>query len=94
MAAGVISSFLTARPGKSIPLADRGRAEGRLRVAKERVRAEIPSMKPVENQDLQDTDQSIGKMVKRAIRRPRKAASGAEALRGWAKSAIKSRNKS
>jgi len=44
--------------------------------------------------DLEDKEESLGKRVKRTIRRPKKAAPAPDALRGWAKSSIKSRNKS
>jgi hypothetical protein len=51
-------------------------------------------MNSLENRDLEETDRSIGKTVKRAVRRPRKTAPAAETLREWAKSAVKTRNKS
>lgn len=51
-------------------------------------------MKEMESRDLQDTHQSLVKTVRRAIRRPRKSAPAPDALRGWAKSSVKSRNKS
>jgi hypothetical protein len=55
---------------------------------------EIPSMKPNSSNDLQEPEQSATKALKRTIRRPRKNAPATDQLRGWAKSAIKSRNKS
>jgi hypothetical protein len=51
-------------------------------------------MKSVENNDLRETDRPMLKNIKRAIRRPRKTAPVPETLRGWAKSSVKSRNKS
>jgi len=44
--------------------------------------------------DLQGAERPISKTLKRAIRRPRKEAPATQELRGWAKSAIKARNKS
>jgi hypothetical protein len=44
--------------------------------------------------DLRDTNRPLARTVKRAVRRPRKTVPASEELRGWAKSAIKSRNKS
>ena len=51
-------------------------------------------MKSSATNDLRDHDAPISKTIKRTIRRPRKAAPATQELRGWAKSAIKSRNKS
>ena len=52
------------------------------------------SMKSNSPSDLQEAEYSPAKSLKRAIRRPRKKAPATDQLRGWAKSAIKSRNKS
>ena len=46
------------------------------------------------SKDFEDKDSSPIKKLKRAIRRPKKVAPEPETLRGWAKSSIKSRNKS
>jgi hypothetical protein len=43
--------------------------------------------------DLQDTDHSIAKRLKRALRRPAKTAPAPESLRGWANSARRQRSK-
>ena len=51
-------------------------------------------MRHVENPDLQERSRGKLKTFSRAIRRPRKIAPEPETLRGWAKSSIKSRNKS
>jgi hypothetical protein len=51
-------------------------------------------MKSSTTNDLHDREAPISKTIKRTIRRPRKAAPATAELRGWAKSAIKSRNKS
>jgi hypothetical protein len=48
----------------------------------------------IKESDLQQPDQSLGKSIKRAIRRPKKNAPAPETLRGWAKSAIRGRSKS
>jgi hypothetical protein len=48
----------------------------------------------IKESDLQESDQSLGKSIKRAIRRPKKPAPAPEVLRGWAKSAVRSRSKS
>jgi len=48
----------------------------------------------INENDLQDPNQNLGKSIKRAIRRPKKQAPAPEALRGWAKSAVRSRSKS
>jgi hypothetical protein len=50
-------------------------------------------MKRVESADLQEPEQPISAVVKRAVRRPKKPALAQDQLRGWAKSAIKGRNK-
>jgi hypothetical protein len=63
-----------------------------LLVARQHSATEILSMKS--RNDLRDTEHSLSKTLKRAIRKPRKNAPATEELRGWAKSAIKSRNKS
>jgi hypothetical protein len=51
-------------------------------------------MNTEENHDLEETNRPLSKRIKRTIRRPRKTAPEPETLRGWAKSSIKSRNKS
>lgn len=51
-------------------------------------------MKEMPPSDLKPKDQSRIKSITRAVRRPRKLAPEPENLRGWAKSSIKSRNKS
>jgi hypothetical protein len=51
-------------------------------------------MKANGQNDLQESERTTSKAVRRAIRPPKKAAPATEELRGWAKSAIKSRNKS
>jgi hypothetical protein len=48
----------------------------------------------INDKDLQEPDQSLGKSIKRTIRRPRRGAPSPEALRGWAKSAVRNRSKS
>ena len=63
-------------------------------VARTPLRIESILMKSVENHDLQEPEQSVGKTIKRAIRRPRKVAPKPEVLREWARSSVKSRNKS
>ncbi|MGZ8899173.1 MAG: hypothetical protein ACXW3Z_03680 [Limisphaerales bacterium] len=51
-------------------------------------------MKSNAQNDLQQPERTISKTLKRAVRPARKSAPATEELRGWAKSAIKSRNKS
>jgi hypothetical protein len=48
----------------------------------------------INESDLQESDQNLRKTIKRAIRRPKKEAPAPDSLRGWAKSAVRSRNKS
>jgi hypothetical protein len=48
----------------------------------------------IKQSDLLETDQGLRKSIKRAIRPPKKQAPAPEALRGWAKSAMRSRSKS
>jgi hypothetical protein len=43
--------------------------------------------------DLQETEQPLGRRIKRTIRRPTKTAPAPDSLRGWANSAVKQRNK-
>ena len=57
------------------------------------IAAEIPKMKSDHNSDLHETDQPLGKKLKKAVL-PTKTAPAKEELRGWAKSAVKGRNKS
>jgi hypothetical protein len=44
--------------------------------------------------DLEERETTLGKTIKRSIRKPKKIAPAPESLRGWAKSAVKGRNKS
>jgi hypothetical protein len=51
-------------------------------------------MKANSQNDLHESGRLISKTIKRTIRSPKKAAPATEELRGWAKSTLKSRNKS
>lgn len=51
-------------------------------------------MKSNGQNELQQPERALAKTLKRTVRPARKAVPATDALRGWAKSAIKSRNKS
>lgn len=51
-------------------------------------------MKSNGQSDLQQPKRTIAKTLKRTVRPARKSVPATDELRGWAKSAIKSRNKS
>jgi hypothetical protein len=51
-------------------------------------------MKELEATDLKEKEQGLLGKLKSTVRRPKKLAPAPENLRGWAKSAVRGRNKS